>query len=110
MLIPSPTLAASSSAPVIDPSILPAPLKDAVDTFNKLELKPTSTLPKLDPQSQLGIWDSFRKTWSDIDNWVKGTIGVSLSEILLVLGNLFVWFLEITVRILKWLLGLLERV
>ena len=97
---------------------LPKPVQDVLNTAEKVqlnvdtgkvinELKNTAETGKIDPGRLFGdLGIDLKGLWDKINGWVKNTIGVSLGEIVKALGNLFVWFFELVIKFVKWIVSI----
>lgn len=96
--------------------ILPKPLEDVYETFNKIEINPEkfSFINKSIEGirgtnfSIFNLVGEAEKIWNNTNNWFENKIGVSLRKILVVLGNLSIWILELVTKIMRFVVGLIN--
>ena len=96
--------------------ILPKPLEDVYETFSKIEINPerfsfmNRSIENI-RRTNLSVFNSIgevEKLWNNTNGWFEDKIGVSLRKILIVIGNLFIWILELITKIMKFIIGLIS--
>lgn len=112
ILVPALSLAAASDFNSNQIQI-PQPILDLFHTFGQIhinvgqnqliqgaaqDLQETVSQVSQNPQN-LGF--QARNLWMTVNYWLQSHIGVSLSQILTVIGGVFVWFFELMIKLIK---------
>ena len=100
-----PIFASAQTAPIIPDIIdvgqtitesIPAPIANFIDKLKGIDIggQPSVSGDSLD-------FSNVKSGWDSINNWFLQNIGVSFTEIVKSVANLFIWIWEIVIKLIK---------
>ena len=94
---------------------IPEPVTDLVDTFGgiKIDVGDQTFLERIFTgakdfiSSPRTIFSDIEDLWNKINDWFESKICVSFRELIIALGNFFIWALELIIKLLRTVVSIL---